>query len=77
MHKFRIKGISISTFSLLIFMNLYVFSNISPANKKIFVKRQRMLNRVGVKSGTLSLKIFAELALVLEIFFRLFFYNFA
>ena len=39
-----------------------------------------MLNRFGVKQGALSLKmnlVFAELALVLEIFTLLFFYNFA
>ena len=47
--------------------------------QNIFVKRPKMLNRFVVKWGTLSLKMhlsFSELALVLDIFLLLFFYNF-
>ena len=43
------------------------------ANKKIFVKRQRMLNRFGLHRGVESKNAlsFAKLALVLEIFLLL------
>ena len=49
------------------------------ANKNIFVKRQRMLNRFRLNWGAESENAlgFAELALVLEIFLLLFLYNFA
>ena len=56
--------------------NIFFYVQTTQANKKIFVQRQRMLNRFEVLIGGAESEnalSFAELALVLEIFLLLFF----
>ena len=68
--------IDINFFVLSLSFNLIFFNClITQAKKKFFVQRQRMLNRFGVKSGVLSLKIHlvSQIASSFEKYFYVFF----